>query len=740
MEDVVESVLESRSKGRRVRETWTTAPAVNEQPAGVSQFPGALKVIYRHRWLTAVTFLLVSVPIALFGMLQTPAYESSLRLALAPESVTNWFDDSSRQAASAPDTQVQQEVIRSRDLVRRAVVAMRLWDRADAATLTAPTLLDRIKFAVHLATPPAPPATDDARADLLTAACVARINVIASPIGRVLDIVFEAPDPTLARDFTNELGRQFIKQDIEARVTAARESSVLLTQQLADLSHKIETEEAAVQNQRDATAAEGRQSLLTQQLSDVSAAATRARTDRLARETAYKQVQDANGDTTALESIPAIAATSSVQQAELQLSELQRQALEASQRYGDRHPTIVRYQAAIDSAKTSLRARVSAAAEVIKNEYLAALGQEQKLTRELDAQRQASNQVNDERAKYVTSQSALVNDRQLYNSLRQKLQEIAMAGRDERSPVRIIEPARAPNTPVRPKRAMFGVLALTVGLCGALGLAFARELTDPRIKSPQQLEECLQLPFLGLIPDTRPGDGDERPTFIQVPPSLFADSLRRVRANLRLGAPGPPPHILLVTSAAPREGKTTVCISLAQCFAIATTRVLVIDADLRRPSVHRTVSLPSSLGLADYLAGRADEDQVIQTTGFENLWVVSGGTIPENPSELLGNARMHGLLESVRRRFDWILIDTAPVLSAPDAEQLAPLASGILMVVGAEMAPREFLRRAEQELAKTRVPFAGCVLNRVRVERHGFYYAPYYSQAYGSYYSGPGSS
>jgi succinoglycan biosynthesis transport protein ExoP len=727
------------------RDSWVAATTQSAfAPRGIQDY---VRIIYRHRWLVALTFVVVTVPIAAWGILQPPAYEAGVRLVLDPEpTVPVSFEDASRRQASSPDTQAQQEVVRSRDVVRRTILALRLWERPAAAALVAPSPLARIKTVLHLA-PAASPAPDpgaqagdDARADALIGACVARIKVISSPVSRLVDVVFEAPDATLSSDFANELARQFIKQDIEVRVVTARESSAWLTARVTEQGRKVEASEAALQQykeQRGALAVDDRQNIVAQKLSDLNAAVTRARTERLAREGAYKQVQQAGGNTAALESIPAIAATGSVQQARTQLADLQRQQLEASQRYGDRHPTIVKYQTAIQNVEQTLQDRVNSAAQVIKNEYLAALAQEQALTRGLDEQKTSALQLNEQNLEYGRLQREAETNRQVYNSLLQQLQQVGITGRYEQSAIRVIEAARAPLAPVRPKRTMFAALALAIGLCAALGLAFVREFTDPRIKTPKQLEEYLQLPFLGLIPDMKPVDGAERPTFEQLPPSPFADALRRVRANLRLAAPARGPHILLVTSAVPREGKTTVCVGLAQCFAIAMPRVLVIDADLRRPCVHRTIALDSRTGLSEYLAGKADVDDVIQTTAFENLWVIASGSVPENPSELLGYARMVGLLEAVRGRFDWILIDTAPVLSAPDAEQLAQLASGILLVVAAEMTPREDVMRAEQELAKTRVPFAGCVLNRARVEHHGYYYAPYYNKAYQSYYSKP---
>jgi succinoglycan biosynthesis transport protein ExoP len=711
-----------------------------------------LRILYRRRWLAVLTFVIVTPTVASYGMLQSPAYEAGVRLVLNPEPTAPVaFEAAARPQDNGPDAQTQQEVLRSHEVVRQTILALRLWERPAAASLNAPSLLTRLKRAIHLdrevlAAEAAPPATDDSRAEALVPVCAARIKVVAVPLSKVFDVVFEAPDAQLAADFSNQLAKQFIRRDVEARATSARDAVAWLTTQVDAQKRKVEASDEALQRykeERGALSVDDRQNIVAQKLSDLNTAATKARSDRLARESAYRQVQQAQGKAgglEALEAIPAIAADSSVRQARTQLSDLQRQLVEASQRYGDRHPTIVKLQASIQTAEKMLQDRVNTAADVIKNEYLDALGQEQAQARGLEDQKKSVLELNEQHLEYSRLQREADTNHQIFNALLQQLNQGRITGNYDRSPIEVVEQARPPVSPVRPQRTKFAALGLAVGLCAALGLAFVRELADPRVKTPQQLQQLLQMPLLGLIPDTTPAAGEERPTFIQVPPSPFADALRRVRANLRLAAPGPSAQILLVTSAAPREGKTTICVSLAQCFAIAMPRVLVIDADLRRSSVHRTLGLHPREGLADYLAGRTDLDNVLQPTGFENLWVIPAGKPRDNPSELLGLARMSALLDAVRGRFDWILIDTAPVLSAPDAGQLAPLASGILFVVSADMTPREDVLRAEQELMRTRVPFAGCVLNRARVERHGYYYAPYYNKGYESYYSQEPSS
>jgi capsular exopolysaccharide synthesis family protein len=779
-----------------------------------------LRIIYRHRWKAIAALLIVSVPVGLYGFLQQPAYEARVRLVLDPEpSVPVAFEDASRRQGLGPDTRTQEEVLRSREVVYRTIAALRLWERPEAAALTAPSTFSRMKQWVGLepasanaapapraavaspatpnaaalptgagptaaglspvglsaagtaagtATPgltpdaPAPSAAAasataaalvastaafsstspvDPRAEALIGLLTQRITVNAIPLSRLVDVIVEAPDPKLAADFANELAQQFIKQDIEARVLASRQSSAWLEARLDEQRRKVEADDLALQQykeQQDALSVEDRQNIVVQRLSDLNTAATKARTDRLEKEGTYRQIEQAQTNPAALDNVPAIAVNATIQQYRTQLGDLQRQQLELGQRYGDKHPEMQKIKISIDNTQQRLAAEVAKAADVIKNEYLASVAHESGLARALDMQKGDALRLNRQGLEYGRLQRDADSSRQIYNALLQQARQGDISGEFKQSSVRVIDQARPPFTPVRPQRVKLGALAVATGLFAALGLAFGWEFMDPRIKTPAQIQDYLQLPFVGLVPATKLTEGQDRPQFSQGPPSPFADALRRIRSNLRLSAPGPGPHVLLVTSSAPREGKTTVCVGLSHCFAAAGPRVLLIDADLRRPSVHRTIHVKSRRGLTEYLAGKAELNDVIQQTTFENLSVIPCGSVPENPSELLGLPRMAALLDSVRDRYDWILIDTAPVLSAPDAAQLARLASGILFVVGAEMTSRDEVQRAEQELMRARVPFAGSVLNRAQVEKHGYYYAPYYNKAYESYYSEPG--
>jgi tyrosine-protein kinase Etk/Wzc len=258
------------------------------------------------------------------------------------------------------------------------------------------------------------------------------------------------------------------------------------------------------------------------------------------------------------------------------------------------------------------------------------------------------------------------------------------------------------------------------------------------LKGPEDIQQHLRLPFLGLLPVVRMPTGQpNRARFATHGAAAYSESVRRIRSNIMLASPGTAPTSLLVTSTAPREGKTMMAVNLALAFAHAGRRVVVVDADMRRPAVAGLTSGSADPGLSRYLAGRAELREVVRSTEVANLSVVPAGSRPSNPTELLGLPRLKDLLDQLGRDFDWIIVDSPPIMAVADATLIAPLVSGVLFVVGADMTRRDTAQAAIEQLAHAHARFAGAVLNKADVARHGRYYARYYSPEYEAYYIEP---
>jgi succinoglycan biosynthesis transport protein ExoP len=277
-------------------------------------------------------------------------------------------------------------------------------------------------------------------------------------------------------------------------------------------------------------------------------------------------------------------------------------------------------------------------------------------------------------------------------------------------------------------------VSMFVGFVLALGVAFGLDYMNDTIKTPEDVNRRLKLPFLGLVPSVR---GEKHPllTSSHVPHD-FGESFRALRTSLISRYPEPGSKLVLVTSAQPLEGKTTTAANIAMALAYGGSRVLLVDADMRRPGLHRPLRLTNDRGLSQVLVGQARVRDVIQRTVDPNLLAITAGKTPPNPSELLASERMRTLLTNLSHGpFDWIIIDTPPVLAVTDAVILAPLVSGVTYVIGAEMTRRRLAERALDTIMSARPRYAAVVLNRVDFARNKYYYSRYYGHQYKNYYA-----
>jgi capsular exopolysaccharide synthesis family protein len=298
-----------------------------------------------------------------------------------------------------------------------------------------------------------------------------------------------------------------------------------------------------------------------------------------------------------------------------------------------------------------------------------------------------------------------------------------------------VDEAELPSVPVWPRKVLNLTLALLGGCVLALGLAFFFEYVDSRIKSPEEIKAHLGLPSLGMIPALDPKSWKGRDPLISdgVPPN-FAEALRTVRTNVLFSSAEEGARNLVVTSTGPGEGKTLVAANLAIGFAQAGQRVLLIDADMRRPRIHQLFRQRQEPGLSNLMVGHSVPSACIRKSSVPGLWLLTAGRIPPNPAELLGSQRFRDFVQSLSEHFDSVIIDSPPVMAVTDAAIAASAATGIVFVVGAEMTSRHAAKTAIQQLENGRPCFLGVVLNRVDLERNAYYYSNYYRREYHQYY------
>lgn len=712
-----------------------------------------VRVVYKRRWVAIPVFLAVLALGAINSYRTTPLYRASTQILIEKDTPKvgdlstifqqndGWYNDDFYQT--------QYRILQSRSLARKTAEAMRLDQHPSLGRATqqvrAPwTIRGAIAGAVGFVkslggSAPAQPAAQAAVKDpdpygRYADVVLGALDVTPVRNSRLVDISMTSTDPQLATDLANAHARTYIEQNLEFRFSASKDATDWLEQQLAEQRKKVEASEAELQRykeQHDAVAVEDRQNIVVQRLADLNSAATKAKTVRIEKEALYNQLKSIQ-NSNALDSFPAVLGNEYIQKLKGDLGDLQRVQAELSDKYGDRHPEMVKVRSAIQSAEAKLQLEINKVVQSVRSEFETALAQERTFVGALEGGKAEALSLNRKGIEFSVLQRDAESNRQVYEALLQRTKETGISGELKASNIRVVDPAEVPGGPFLPRRQQDLTTAAFSGLVLALGLVFLFEYLDNRIKSPQELRAQLNVPFLGMVPsiDVKSGsllhDG--------VPPN-FAEAIRGVRTNVLFSSAEEGVRVVVVTSAGPGEGKSLFSSNLAVSLAQAGQRVLHVDADMRRPRVHAIFDLAQEPGLSNLLVGDCKPSEAIRKTTVQNLCVLPAGLIPPNPAELLGSKRCEDFFATLGQNFDWVILDSPPVLAVADASILANTATGVVFVVGADQTSRQAARAALEQLQAVQAHVIGAVLNRVDLEKNPYYYSAYYRKEYSRYYA-----
>ncbi len=436
-----------------------------------------------------------------------------------------------------------------------------------------------------------------------------------------------------------------------------------------------------------------------------------------------------------LDSLPLVLSNPVLQQLRGQLAELKQKELGMSQELGDRHPGLIKLRSEIDLTTKRLGTELAKLTESVKNEFVAAEAIEEDLTSALNAQKHEVVGLNQKSLDYGALQRQATSDRQIYERLLTESQTRGVTGKTAEWTIRVVESAEQPLVPVGPQNTRDFVLVVAAGLLLAMGAPLMLESLDHRIKTPTDIEERLRLPCLAMVPRL-PKRADQKRPVMTSEATGYNEAFRRIRAAITPTARPQTASRLLVTSAAPNEGKSLVAVNLAIAFAKVGQRVLLIDADLRRPTVHMNFDLEASPGFSNLLRRDAGAQNVIRGTSIPNLFVLtSGADHSSDAAELLSSPTLHAILSALETRFSWIIFDSPPVGPVADACIIARHVPHTLFVVAADLTTAAAASAAVDQLKAADAKIAGAILNRADLEKSAYYYWPYHQTQYSAYYA-----
>jgi capsular exopolysaccharide synthesis family protein len=710
-----------------------------------------LNAIYKYRYVVITVFLLVLLAVAVRTFTTTPMYRATTSVLIEDErsaSVAGFNTATNNEYISDPEPyyQTQLRILTGRELATKVVARLNLagvpeFNGQGPQRTAMATLLDTMKRQVHGAvakvTGAAPPMLPSARAtkdaDALVNNFLGAVSVDPVRGSRLYNVSVQSADPAFAAKAADVLVEEYVKQNFERRTEATAKSLQFLADEIRKQQAKVEASERAMAEYREtnnALSLEDRQNTVVANLTQVNDQYTRTRTERIQKEAMYNQIRALSP--TQLADAPAVNSNATVTTLRTRMADLQRQKVQLNERYGPKNPQVIENENAIADTNKQYQSALVAAVQQIRNEYEGALATERRLGEALKQSEGAAMDLSRKSVGYTVLEREAQSNRQIYDSLIQRQNELQIVSNSGGNNVRLMDRAVVPGSPFTPdirRNFMLGALA---GILLALGLVLAIDYLDDTVKTPEDITRRLKLPFLGLVPAVK---GNNHPLLSQEVPHEFGEAFRALRTSLVFSSGTEGTRVIALTSAQPLEGKTTTACNIAIALAYGGSRVLLIDADMRRPSVSRTLGIENTIGLSHLLTGQATARQTIRRTTVQNLWVMTAGLTPPNPSELLASDRMKTLISNVQSGpFDWVLIDTPPVLAVTDAVIIAPWVSGVVFIIGSEMTQRRLAERAVETLMTSRPHILGAVLNRVDIVRNKYYYSRYYGYKYKNYY------
>jgi len=681
--------------------------------------------------LALTVFLAELALVSILTLHQKPIYRAEALIEIQKENpdIVTVQDLFVMEAASDPYLQGQYNVLRSRTLARRVIEELKLNEREE---FTRPRGIMRKPLTFQ-----------------------DRLEIAPVRSSRLARIRFEAEDPALSAAVVNRLIAHYVEQSLEMRLAATEAASIWLVEQIAEVQKKLEVSAERLrqfESQHKLAILEGAKgdetNLAHKRLLQLQDDWTEAEQERIKKESAFQTVSEGNADLR-----PFLAQEEGIGQLQLRLDDLRREQARLLEKFGPQFPAVKQGAKQIEETQTSLEQERERAVKRVINEYRAAVRREQMLRQAYEEQKELTNSLVEHAVQHNVLRRDVETHQRLYDGLLQRLQEARVSAGLKASSVRIVDSADPPQEPIRPNVPANLLFASVTGVLLALGAALLSAHLDDTLRDPQDAERVIHAPSLAVVPSWNVLEARsdhvrrEKLRFvsggmglklregalvrdagaeINSLPNQLIEAFRNLRTSVLLSTSHGAPRSILVTSAQPNEGKTMVSINLAVSLAQLGWRVLLVEADMRRPRISLVFGVHESPGLVSYLTGQRHWRASVLSTKHENLDILVSGQIPPNPAELLSTDRIQELIHAAREEYRVVLVDSPMILNLADSRVLSPLVDGVILVVRSGRTRRTLVRTACTHLRNVGANLLGVVLNDVNVSVDREYYSTFY--------------
>lgn len=709
---------------------------------GYGQAPkGAFDFRYVLATLRANLLLIVAIIAAFLAagviltMLQTPRYTASATIqiseATAPVLGAD-LDESQRagtywDAESAIKTQI--EVLKSRALAQRVVQKLKL---AGNQSFFASQEVEAF------------PAGTKAQliADVATSLVAANLKVSVPTDSRIVTIAWNSTDPRMSALIANTYAEEFIQADLQRKFDSSAYARNFISDQLTQTKQRLEESERALTaysrqagliRTRDALGSGsekegGRQegtSITTSTLLQLNQAANEATTRRITAEGEWRAIAN-----TPLLSTRQVLANETVSVLIAEKAKAQAALEQERSRHLDDYPAVKAKKQELEVLNQQIQMAATNVRNGIRSEYNAAAETESKLAAQVNQMKNATLSEQDRSVQYALLTREADTNREVYDGLLQRFKQLNASAGISLSNIAVVDRAEVPGGPSSPNLLRNLLIAVFLGIGLAAATVFFKDQFDDSIRVPEDVESKLSMTLLGVVPRA---DGEQPADSLLDPKSPISEAYNSLRAALLYSTSEGLPHIMLITSAQPSEGKTTSAIAIATSFARMNKRVLIIDADMRRPSLHKQIGYSNERGLSTLLTSRDAVSSVTMPSGTDGLTFVPSGPIPPSPTELISTPRMEEILRQAASAYDVVIVDSPPILGLADAPALSALVDGVVFIVEADRSRRGALKTALRRLRSMRPVLLGAVLTKFDPLKAGNRYSEYYGYDYYQY-------
>ncbi|MEW6255311.1 MAG: polysaccharide biosynthesis tyrosine autokinase [Pseudomonadota bacterium] len=670
---------------------------------------------------------------AVYCFLATPLYSATVRIQIDREAgkIVEGGVTSPTEIGGLEFQKTQHELLRSRAMSERVVAAMGL-DQAPDFVSTKSSIIGAILglFSFGGSDTDGVDAQDAKEAaDLRRAVSRVRNNVTIKPLAgsRLVDITYTDPSRSRAAAVANAYADAYVASNLDRRFEANSYAKVFLEDQLKQLKIRLEESEKAMlafAEQENMVQTSDQQSIAETNLAAANAALGVLISGRIQAEQAWKQVEE-----TPSTSLPQLLNNKVIEGLRIQRNDLKRDYEEKLETFKPSYPVMMEISNKIAAVDKQIAAEIDTVKRSLQASYDTSLRQEEQMQARIGELTAEVLELQKKSIRYSILKREVESNRSLYNNLLQRYKEVDVAGGVGTNNIFIVDRAAVPISASHPQFLKIIAIALVAGLIIGFGAAYLIEMLDDRVRTPDDVERSVGLPMLGLVPASAFPEG--LLSDLGNPRSPVAEAYRSLATSLQFSTEHGLPRSIVVTSGGPAEGKSSTAIALARHFAVTGKTVLLVDADMRRPSLHDKLGHANAVGLSNYLTGMCPIQDVIQDTDVANLWMIASGPLPPNAADILGGTHIYSLISVALEMFDLVIIDSPPMLGLADAQLLGAAASATIFVVGSGQARRGLVRSALARLQMARATPLGIVLTKYDARSSSYGYGYGYGHNYG---------